>query len=200
MTEHESTAEQERNPHALRERILALSGEDVGRCIQCGKCTAGCPVAPDVQPTPNQVMQLIRMNDLETLMGASMFWYCSSCQTCTARCPMEIDIEAVMNTLRRLVLEAGGEPAEKDVATLNKVFLRSLRAHGRIFEFGVVMNRNLRTGKPLRDAMLGPAMFGKGKLGLRPHNVRQRKKIKRIIEKARRFERVEPGPPDAPGE
>ncbi len=178
-----------RDPHEFRELIREFSGEDIGCCIQCGKCTAGCPVAEDVPFMPNQVIQLIRMNDLETLLAAPTFWYCSSCQTCSTRCPLDIDIAAVMNTLRLLVIDQGHTPAETDVATVNKVFMRSLNAHGRVFELGVVMNKNIRTGHPFRDAGLGPAMFAKGKISIRPHNIekKNRKRIRRMIANARRF-------------
>lgn len=189
MTAAQTSEKPRTNPHALRELIRELSGEDVGKCIQCGKCTAGCLVAPDVTWTPNQIMQLIRLNDTLSLLAADTFWYCTSCQTCSGRCPVGIDIARVMNTLRLLVLERGMDPAESDVATLNKVFVRSLRAHGRVFELGVVMNKNFRTGKPFRDASLGPAMVAKGKLGLRPHNIKNRKRIREILRKAERFQK-----------
>ena len=65
--------------------------------------------------------------------------------------------------------------------------MRSLNAHGRVFELGLVMNKNFRTGHPMRDASLGPAMFSKGKIGLRPHNIKDRQRIKSIISKAGRF-------------
>ena len=175
------------DPHGLRELIRELSGEDVGQCIQCGKCSAGCLVAQEVPWVPNQIMQLIRMNDVETLLAAPTFWYCTSCQTCSVRCPVGIDIARVMNTLRLLVLDRDREPAELDVATVNKVFMRSVNAHGRTFELGVVMNKNFRTGNPFRDASLGPAMFGKGKIGLKPHNVKNRQRIRKIVREAKRF-------------
>ncbi len=175
------------DPHALRKLIIELSDVDIGKCIQCGKCTAGCLLADEADWTPNQVMQLIRLNDLDSLLDSSMFWYCTSCQTCTVRCPVGIDIAKVMNTLRLLVLDRQKDPAESDVATVNKVFMRSLNAHGRVFELGLVMNKNFRTGHPLRDASLGPAMFSKGKIGLKPHNIKGRQRIKSIIRNAERF-------------
>jgi len=188
MTAAAQTAEKARpNPHALRFLIRDLSGEDVGSCIQCGKCTAGCLVAPDVPWTPNQIMQLIRLNDTEALLAANTYWFCTSCQTCSTRCPVGIDIAKVMNTLRLLVLDRELDPAEHDVATVNKVFLRSLRAHGRVFELGVVMNKNFRTYNPFRDASLGPAMFSKGKIGIKPHNIKNRKRIRKILREAERF-------------
>ena len=78
--------------HNFREQIKELSGADVGKCIQCGKCTAGCPVAVDMDYVPNQVMQLIRMNERDCLLRANTFWFCAACQTCSARCPEDIDI------------------------------------------------------------------------------------------------------------
>jgi heterodisulfide reductase subunit C len=74
--------------HAFRNLIIERSGEDVGKCIQCGKCSSGCPVASEMEYIPNQIMELIRLNQEEKVLTANTFWFCASCQTCSIRCPM----------------------------------------------------------------------------------------------------------------
>jgi len=173
--------------HNFREQIKELSGADVGKCIQCGKCTAGCPVAVDMDYVPNQVMQLIRMNEKDCLLKANTFWFCAACQTCSARCPEDIDIAKIMNTLRRLAADDMINVQAKKISKLNREFLKSIRMFGRVYELGMVMKYNLMTGQPLKDVSLAPALFSKGKIGLLPHKVKGLDQVKKIIKEGKRF-------------
>jgi heterodisulfide reductase subunit C len=175
------------NAHSLREQIKKLSGEDIGKCIQCGKCTAGCPVAVDMDYVPNQVMQLIRMNERECLLRANTFWFCAACQTCSARCPEDIDIAKIMNTLRRLAEDEQINRQAKKIPQLNREFLDSIRMFGRVYELGMVMKYNLLTGQPLKDIRLAPALFTKKKIALLPHKVQGLEQVKKIIKEGKKF-------------
>ena len=48
-------------------------------------------------------------------------------------------------------------------------FLGSVARHGRVFEAGLAAVFALKSGKPLQDAGLGPAMLSRGKLAFLPH-------------------------------
>ncbi len=130
------------------------------------KCSSGCPVATEMEYIPNQIMELIRLNQEEKVLTANTFWFCASCQTCSIRCPHDIDIALVMNTLRKLTLDKGYQPADKKISRFNTIFTDSIKHHGRVYELGMVTRFNLTTGQPLKDAGFGPTMLRKGKLGL----------------------------------
>jgi heterodisulfide reductase subunit C len=173
--------------HAFRNVILKLSGEDVGKCIQCGKCSAGCPLTPEMEFMPNQILELIRTNDEKRVLRCNTFWYCVSCQTCSVRCPEDIDIAKIMNTLRKINLEKHVTPSPREVVTFNQVFLDSIRGYGRVYELGMVMKYNLMTGQPLKDASFGPDMFMKGKIAILPHRLKALSLIKSLMDKSRRL-------------
>ena len=173
--------------HAFRSLIIERCGEDTGKCIQCGKCSAGCPIAPDMDYLPNQVMELIRLNQKERLLTASSYWFCASCQTCSIRCPYAIDIALVMNTLRKLTLEGGYAPAEKRMPLFNRIFLDSIHKYGRVYELGMVSRFNLASGQPFKDALLGAAMMAKRKIALLPHRIRRLDDIKSIFAKYKKY-------------
>ncbi|MCK5552076.1 MAG: heterodisulfide reductase subunit C, partial [Deltaproteobacteria bacterium] len=59
------------NVHQFRGEILALSGEDASRCVQCGKCTAGCPIAPEMDMKPSQVLRHIQINSRKPVLQCS---------------------------------------------------------------------------------------------------------------------------------
>ena len=173
--------------HAFRSLIIERCGEDVGKCIQCGKCSSGCPIAVDMEYIPNQIMELIRLNQEEKVLTSNTQWFCASCQTCSIRCPHDIDIAKIMNTLRKLNLEKGYQPADKGIPWFNQIFVDSIKNHGRVYELGMVARYNLSTGQPLKDASFGPVMVMKGKLALLPNKIKGLHEIKTIFKKSKNF-------------
>ncbi len=91
-------------------------------CIQCGKCTGGCPVslktALNIRDLIYQV--LVTGNGFE-VDGIEVLWDCTTCSTCTVRCPKEVDPMEVVIGLRSAVVEGGRIPNTVKVA-LQSVF------------------------------------------------------------------------------
>jgi heterodisulfide reductase subunit C len=88
-------------------QIEAISGQSLLACNQCGKCSAGCPVAFGVDLLPNQVIRLAQLG-IEDVLAAQTIWTCASCLTCVARCPKGIDLPRVMESLRVIWMERSG--------------------------------------------------------------------------------------------
>ena len=173
--------------HLSRNRILSISGEDSSKCIQCGKCTAGCPISPEMDLQPNQVLRLIQINEPNTVLKCSTIWICASCQTCSVRCPEEIDIAKIMDSLRKLALEAKVPVGDEKVVKFDEIFLDSIRKRGRVHELELVMKYNLALRQPFKDAHLGPVMFARGKLGFLGHKIKEVGKIKEIFRNSKRL-------------
>ncbi|MBN1584180.1 MAG: 4Fe-4S dicluster domain-containing protein [Anaerolineae bacterium] len=89
-------------------RVTEISGQELLACNQCGKCSAGCPVAFTMDLLPSQVIRLAQLGSEEAL-EANTIWYCASCQTCLARCPRGVDLPRVMEALRQIVLRDQGD-------------------------------------------------------------------------------------------
>jgi len=86
------------------ERINELSGENVKVCMQCGTCTAACPMADEMDFFPRKVMHYSQFGMLERMDDINSYWKCASCHSCSVRCPRGIDIAKVMEALRLLIL------------------------------------------------------------------------------------------------
>jgi acyl-CoA synthetase (AMP-forming)/AMP-acid ligase II len=56
--------------------IKAISGEDVRACYQCGKCTAGCPVAFAMEMGPHEVIRHTLLGLEEEVLKVNTFWLC----------------------------------------------------------------------------------------------------------------------------
>jgi len=99
----------------LAEKVEELSGENLYACYQCGKCSAGCPMAEQMDFLPNQVILLILRGD-EEVIDSKTPWICAQCYQCGTRCPKNVDITKIMEALRAIKLRRN-----VDYLKINKV-------------------------------------------------------------------------------
>lgn len=150
-------------------RVEGLSGQKVLKCIQCGKCSAGCPAAFAMDFTPRQVMRALQLGlPPDELLGASTIWVCLFCQTCSVRCPMEIDIAGVMEALRLVAIEDKHSAAQKNIALFHRLFLGGIARTGRLHEFGLGGMFNLRSRQPFLNVPHLPKMLFSRRLPVLP--------------------------------
>ncbi len=167
--------------------VVALTA----KCYQCGKCTAGCPVADRMDLVPNVVFRLVQLGQLDRAMRCGAIWQCVSCFTCATRCPQSVDCVAVMDALRAMAVKANVVPAEqRSIVLFQQAFLNNIRKYGRLNEVQLIGNFKtctfLETHSLLKlfdGAMLGPKMMGRAKLHLKGESVKDRTVVNRIFER-----------------
>ena len=164
----------------LAEEIKAEVGEDVYRCYQCLKCSAGCPMTFAMDYPPNQIMRMVQLGQEDELLASKTIWVCLTCNTCSIRCPNDIDIALVIDSLRERVLRKGRAPAKENVALFHRYFLDNVRKRGRTFEGELLARYQLKTGQAFQNAGLGLRMFLKGRMGLLPESVSNKKAFREI--------------------
>jgi heterodisulfide reductase subunit C len=174
-------------PATLAAEIRSRAGINVATCYQCGKCSAGCPLAAEMDFPPSQVMHLLQLAGMgpeyaDMALRSHTVWLCLTCEICFCRCPMELDIPAVMDALRHESLRRKMvNPRARSILAFHRAFLDSVRYTGRLFEMGQVVDYKLRSGHFLQDLLQAPWMFLAGKLHLLPERVRDRRALKRIF-------------------
>ncbi len=77
-------------------------------CIQCGKCTAGCPMAIKTKINPRtMIYRLLVAGNGFNLEGYEELWDCTTCNTCYSRCPKQVNPMEAFIALRSAVVEKG---------------------------------------------------------------------------------------------
>jgi heterodisulfide reductase subunit C2 len=97
-------------------QVETISGQSLLACNQCGKCSAGCPVAFSMDILPNQVLRMAQLG-IEAVLDAQTIWTCAACLTCVSRCPKGVDLPRVMEAMRLIHMEKNGN--EMDAARLS---------------------------------------------------------------------------------
>lgn len=162
---------------------LRQAGADVTACYQCGRCSAGCPLAEFFDFKPMQVVRMCCYGREEELLGSRSIWICASCETCTTRCPNGIDIARAMDVLRCRALQNRRKASEPRVPTFHRAFLNSIRLNGRVHELGMIAEFKLRTRDFFGDVGLGLQMLRRGKLSFLPDRIRGAREVRKLFQK-----------------
>lgn len=173
--------------NTLAGRIEAATGVKLAHCYQCGKCAAGCPVSDQMDLTPCQDLRMLQYGFPEMdkrVLESEGIWLCLTCETCGTRCPQEVEIPKVMDFLRGEAVRLNlAHPKSKDILAFHRAFLDSIHYTGRLYEVGLVADYKLRSRHFLKDVMLAPKMYFKGKLGLFPHLIKNRRGMKALFKR-----------------
>lgn len=173
------------NQKCISYGLERVTGVNLSHCYQCGKCSAGCVLAEEMDFPPSYLVHLLQTktpaND-NRVLGSNTIWICLNCENCIARCPKEVDIPAMMDYLREQARRKGciNKQAQPIVA-FHRSFLQSVKQTGRLYEIGLVAGFKMRTLRLLQDVKLVPSMLQKGKLNLLPESVKDKKKMKKIF-------------------
>ncbi len=177
----------------LATKVCRDTGVDVLECYQCGKCSAGCPLADEMDVTPSQLLRMLQVESAaldEEVLRSHTIWLCLTCETCLARCPKEVDLPKVMDALRAESLRRKlVNPKARDIIAFHRSFLDSIRTCGRLWEILLIMAYKVRTRRFLQDLLLAPKLFVRGKLNPMPELIHDRDQMARIFARAAEKER-----------
>jgi quinone-modifying oxidoreductase subunit QmoC len=172
------------NPAFPLEIMKRPGGEDLQKCIQCGTCSAGCPLAVYMDYTPRRVIALTRAGLEADVLQSVTPWLCASCYECQVRCPRGLKVTDIMYALKRRAVEKKLYPKKLPIPVLANQFFEMVATHGRNSETWLVMQLYLRT-RPL--ALLGLIPQGlkllrTGRMSVRIDRIRQTAQLKTILD------------------
>jgi heterodisulfide reductase subunit C2 len=168
---------------SLLDEIQETTGLNAAHCYQCGKCSAGCPMALEMELRTHEIIRFLQLDLREKLLTNESLWMCLTCETCTTRCPNEFDPAAVIDALRGIALKEHLDRVPRKILAFHSAFLDQIRTHGRIFEFGLIASYKLRSGALFADVATAPGMLVRGKLALAPRRIEGIDEVRRIFDK-----------------
>jgi heterodisulfide reductase subunit C2 len=171
------------------DQVIEISGIDINSCLQCKKCTNGCPVSGFTSSSPSEIIKRLQLGAGEELLDSEIIWTCVSCATCFSRCPMEINMADVMDALRVLAAARGAATPEGNMPLMNKILLGTIKTFGRTYDLGAMALYKAGTSSYGKDLDKLPMILGKGKIALFPPSGADKKTVKRIfnnLEKTRK--------------
>ncbi len=77
-------------------------------CVQCGKCTGGCPMAMKTALNPRALIyRILVAGNGFNLEGREELWDCTTCSTCSSRCPKQVNPMEAIVAMRSAIVEKG---------------------------------------------------------------------------------------------
>ena len=92
-----------------KEDILRISGVNVQKCMQCGKCSGACPSYDEMEYHPHQFVAMVRKGQIEKLMESDSIYKCLSCFACLERCPRNVEPSKLIEAVRVAVIRQQGK-------------------------------------------------------------------------------------------
>ena len=89
--------------------LIAVSGANPGACMRCGRCTAACPVAGEMDIKPHHFASFLLHGQAGALLQSQSIWVCLSCMACSERCPRGVDPARLMEAVRQGAVRPRGE-------------------------------------------------------------------------------------------
>ncbi len=175
------TISKEKKTGSLIDAVEEISGVNISQCLQCKKCSNGCPVVSLSSIGPAETIRRIQLDAGDELYESDLVWMCVSCETCYARCPMQIDMASVMDALRVLTVRKKTSGVKGNVHLFNKAFLNTVRFFGRTYDLGMIASYKVGTSTYMQDSDKFPMMLRKRKIALFPSFKANKKYIKRIF-------------------
>ncbi|MBR0404789.1 MAG: 4Fe-4S dicluster domain-containing protein [Eggerthellaceae bacterium] len=165
------------------EAIARDAGVNLKDCYQCGKCTAGCPLAESMDLVPREVIRYLQLGAVDVVLEAKTPWICAQCVVCSSRCPQNVDICSVMRAVRLASKHAGKRPVpEADI--FDDEFIANVRAHGVSNEQYLAAAYNVKSGHFVQDMGNATRMLKRGMVGVAMHNTKGRANVAALVDRA----------------
>ena len=159
-------------------------GEQLAHCIQCGTCSATCPLSIYMDYTPRRIIAMTRAGLKDDVLSSFTIWLCASCYACTVECPKNIKITDIMYALKRQAIEENIYPRRFSIPILAREFFKLVRRNGRGSEGRVIMLLAFKTNpfRYMKKALLGLRLMRQGRFSLKKESIKRKGELKAILQ------------------
>jgi Fe-S oxidoreductase len=101
---------------------IQLKKSGVFLCLECGKCTAVCPISRFNQSySPRRLVTNGVLYGADNLAEDSLLWSCLTCRLCSQRCPVDVDYSGYMRDARAAATTIGARGAATHSGALHYI-------------------------------------------------------------------------------
>ena len=125
MTPQEAAvSERQRASDFLKQLIEPPDGEPILDCMQCGLCSASCPLGYAMEFPPRKIILEARSGNIDRLLSSPSLWMCVGCYTCELRCPRDIALtDGLWPAVRDRALQEGVQPPVELQAAFQNLYM-----------------------------------------------------------------------------
>jgi heterodisulfide reductase subunit C len=177
--------EEELDKDFAREIASIPGGEGIWKCIQCGTCSATCPISSYMDYTPRKIVAMAKAGFKEVLKSFTI-WLCASCYACTVQCPREIKVTDLMYAFKRKAIEEGIYP-KFPIPAMAKNFFGLVRSQGRNTESWLMVKIGLDTNpfRLIKMAPLGLKLLLKGRMSIKRESIKGKEELRKVLKSIR---------------
>ncbi|MGD9042474.1 MAG: heterodisulfide reductase-related iron-sulfur binding cluster [Desulfobacterales bacterium] len=85
----------------LYQEVAKFGARDMEICMQCGICSASCPLSSGINAFPRKIYRYIQLGLKDKLLGSPVPWLCYYCGDCNTDCPRGAEPAETMMATRR---------------------------------------------------------------------------------------------------
>ena len=157
-------------------------GRSVQKCIQCGTCSASCPLTDCMDYGPRELIALIREGEMTEALSSNTPWYCVSCYQCVVRCPREIPVTDLIYSVKQMAEKFGLVDDSHKLPDLYRAFTKVVGKHGRITESLVMARYGFRhPGEVFKSIPLALRLLKRRRLEVLPQHIEQRENMVQLM-------------------
>ena len=163
--------------------LHASHGNPIKTCIQCGTCSATCPVVEYMDHTPRRIIGMIGADLKDEVLASNTFWYCASCYHCTVRCPSDIDIAELMYALKRYSMWNNQYQEGLIGPVFSETFVKTIVKSGRSYEPVLASSYLFTYGvrEILQEAQMATSLMLKGRMPVLPPRIKRLENFRRMV-------------------
>ena len=123
--------------------VLSLR-EHVYGCIQCGVCSAVCPVVDLMDLEPRRLIGLLVDNGCKLSWVPESLRVCTGCFLCSDRCPQDVPVAEIFRDLREESLTTGHSSTSLGMTDLSDQVMKQVIRYGRIYDIPVLTKTSIQ--------------------------------------------------------
>ena len=85
----------------LYHEVAKFGARDMELCMQCGNCSASCPLSSGTNPFPRKIYRYLQLGLKDKLLQSPVPWLCYYCGECNKDCPRGAEPAETMMATRR---------------------------------------------------------------------------------------------------